>query len=98
MSIGQNLAVYWGRYEYTHNYKDQISLCLYHNRLSKVLIRAENMDILEYLNFKVVISGLKNSLEIEIIHSDLGIYCIFHICLIFFVSHLTFRHTFMYLS
>jgi len=42
------------------------------------------MDILEYLNFIVVISGLKKSLEIEIIHSDLGIYCIFHICLIFF--------------
>lgn len=81
-SIGQNLAVHWGRYEYTHIYKDRISLFFYHNRLCKVLLMAtvmENMDILEYLNIKIVISALKKSLEIEIVHSDLGTYYIFNI-------------------
>lgn len=44
----------------------------------------ENMDIFEYFNFKIEISGLKKSLEIEIVHSDLGTCCIFNICLMFF--------------
>lgn len=61
MSIGQNLAVHWGRYEYTHIYKDYISLFLYNITMATV---TEIMDILEYYSFKTVISGLKKSLEI----------------------------------
>lgn len=72
MSIGQNLAVHWGRYEYTHIYKDHISLFLYN-----ITMVTENMEILEYYSFKTVISGLKTEGKQNIFC------CIFDFCLIF---------------